>query len=65
MNELNSLYAAGWRDSILIVDDNFIGNKAVLKIAFPEETSGVVTDEEYPRAAAVRLALDKQGELGF
>lgn len=26
---------------------------------------GVVTDEEYPRAAAVRLALDKQGELGF
>jgi hypothetical protein len=26
---------------------------------------GVVTEEEYPRALAERLALDKQGELGF
>jgi hypothetical protein len=26
---------------------------------------GVVTEPEYPRAAAERLTLDKQGELGF
>ena len=29
--EMDSLYAAGWRGALFIVDDNFIGNKAKLK----------------------------------
>jgi radical SAM superfamily enzyme YgiQ (UPF0313 family) len=29
--ELESLYVRGWRDSVFIVDDNFIGNKKALK----------------------------------
>jgi radical SAM superfamily enzyme YgiQ (UPF0313 family) len=29
--ELESLYVRGWRDSVFIVDDNFIGNKKTLK----------------------------------
>jgi len=29
--ELDSMYAAGWRDKVFFVDDNFIGNKRYLK----------------------------------
>jgi radical SAM superfamily enzyme YgiQ (UPF0313 family) len=31
ITELDNLYALGWRDPVFIVDDNFIGNKKVLK----------------------------------
>ncbi len=31
ITELDRLYNLGWRDSVFIVDDNFIGNKKILK----------------------------------
>ncbi len=31
LRELDALYQTGWRDSVFIVDDNFIGNKKKLK----------------------------------
>jgi len=31
LRELDALHATGWRDSVFIVDDNFIGNKKKLK----------------------------------
>lgn len=31
ITELDNLYALGWRDSIFLVDDNFIGNKKIIK----------------------------------
>ncbi len=31
ITELDHLYALGWRDSIFLVDDNFIGNKKIIK----------------------------------
>ena len=35
LNELQALYDAGWRDSVFIVDDNFIGNKLNVKRMLP------------------------------
>ena len=31
ITELNGLFALGWRDAIFLVDDNFIGNKKIIK----------------------------------
>jgi radical SAM superfamily enzyme YgiQ (UPF0313 family) len=31
LSELEAVYSIGWKDDVFIVDDNFIGNKALLK----------------------------------
>jgi radical SAM superfamily enzyme YgiQ (UPF0313 family) len=36
INELQSLYNTGWKGSVFIVDDNFIGNKANVKQMLPQ-----------------------------
>ncbi len=73
IQELDDLYALGWRDSIFIVDDNFIGNKKVLKqavlpalIEWQKDKSGVPFNTE----VSINLADDPvlmrmMAEAGF
>jgi radical SAM superfamily enzyme YgiQ (UPF0313 family) len=39
MAELDALYAAGWREGVFIVDDNFIGNKTIIRKLLPALTA--------------------------
>jgi radical SAM superfamily enzyme YgiQ (UPF0313 family) len=62
--ELDALYRQGWRDSVFIVDDNFIGNKRKLK----SETLPAIIEwsrkREYPfgffTEATINLADDEE-----
>lgn len=61
--ELDSLYAAGWRRNIFMVDDNFIGNKKVLKqeilpalIAWRQGKTGC----QFITEASINLADDRE-----
>ena len=61
--ELDKLYALGWRDSIFIVDDNFIGNKKILKesllpalIKWQQGKTGIAFNTE----VSINLADDPQ-----
>jgi radical SAM superfamily enzyme YgiQ (UPF0313 family) len=63
ITELQSLYDAGWRGSLLIVDDNFIGNKLNVKkmLALLIEWQ---KEHKYPfrilTEASINLAEDKE-----
>jgi radical SAM superfamily enzyme YgiQ (UPF0313 family) len=59
--ELNQLRAAGWRESVFIVDDNFIGNKARAKEllkALIEWRSQSKTGFDFITEASLNLADD-------
>lgn len=71
--ELQALYDLGWRGSVLIVDDNFIGNQRQVK-AFLRELIPWMKQHRYPftfvTEASVNLAedaelLDLMGQAGF
>ena len=71
--ELDSLYALGWRGDVFFVDDNFIGNKRVLKddllpalIAWRKDKTG----NQFFTEASINLAddaplMDLMVEAGF
>jgi radical SAM superfamily enzyme YgiQ (UPF0313 family) len=63
MAELDQIYAAGWRDSVFIVDDNFIGNKARSKeicAALAAWRSNNTTTFNFITEASLNLADDPE-----
>jgi radical SAM superfamily enzyme YgiQ (UPF0313 family) len=61
--ELDQLRAAGWRESVFIVDDNFIGNKARAKelcVALVEWRSKYKTCFGFVTEASLNLAEDPE-----
>jgi len=55
--ELDRLYELGWRRSIFVVDDNFIGNKKSVK-AFLHELEPWMVAHEYPFSFATESSVD-------
>jgi radical SAM superfamily enzyme YgiQ (UPF0313 family) len=61
--ELDQLRAAGWREAVFIVDDNFIGNKARAKelcVALAEWRSQYKTSFDFNTEASLNLADDAE-----
>ena len=55
--ELQRLYDLGWRRSIFVVDDNFIGNKKNVK-AFLAELKPWMVEKGYPFSFATEASVD-------
>ena len=62
--ELEAIYHSGWRESILIVDDNFIGNKNKLKAEILPAITAWMKEHGFPYTfqteASVNLADDEE-----
>ncbi|MEA5620597.1 B12-binding domain-containing radical SAM protein [Cronbergia sp. UHCC 0137] len=55
--ELDRLYELGWRRSIFMVDDNFIGNKRNVKL-FLQELQPWMVAHQYPFSFATEASVD-------
>jgi radical SAM superfamily enzyme YgiQ (UPF0313 family) len=55
--ELQALYDLGWRRSIFLVDDNFIGNKRNAKLLLPAIKQWQI-DHHYPFSFATEASVD-------
>lgn len=64
LNEMDSIYEAGWRGSVFFVDDNFIGNKRKLIQDILPAVVGWMERHKYPfqflTEASINLSDDEQ-----
>ncbi len=60
--ELERLYELGWRRSIFMVDDNFIGNKRNVKL-FLKELQPWMVKYQYPFSFATEASVDLANDL--
>jgi radical SAM superfamily enzyme YgiQ (UPF0313 family) len=64
LSELDAIYNIGWRNSVFIVDDNFIGNKRKLKTEILPAIAGWMKKKKYPFSlfteASVNLSDDEE-----
>jgi len=64
LEELESLYAMGWRDEVFFVDDNFIGNKIHLKTELLPAVIDWMKKRQFPFSfntqASINLADDEE-----
>ena len=64
INELEKLYKLNWRGPVLIVDDNFIGNKSVIKNSLLPAMKGWMQAHKYPfvfnTETSINLADDEE-----
>ena len=55
--ELERLYELGWRGSVFMVDDNFIGNKRNVKLLL-RELKGWMAEKKYPFSFTTEASVD-------
>ena len=64
LNELEKLYELHWRGNVFIVDDNFIGNKKIIKTDLLPAMKEWMQDHKYPfnfnTEASINLADDEE-----
>ncbi len=58
LNEIEILYNSGWRSSVFLVDDNFIGNKRKLKSEVLPAIIEWMKEKKYPFTFATEVSIN-------
>ena len=62
LHELDTLYSTGFRGNVFFVDDNFIGNRKLLKKELLPAISGWNRDRKYPFTFTTEASINLSGD---